>query len=418
MFIRLHLLRHGQAKHNVVDWPKQPSAAFLREYFDPGLTDIGVEQCKASLFPQELKNDSAAVYWVSPLQRTIQTACHAVPEMGAGRTFHLLEFVRERGGEKACDLRLPLADICKSLELIGRCKWDTSQLPEEDSLGPPVRRESVQDLAPRIMVTLSEIAKLIKSNSQVKNLAIISHSGFLSLLMAALGVCPHLSRWLNNAEWRSLTINIEVAIKVAAQRMGLAANSALHQPALVAKTEQFRNAAIHVAVPQEVTHPKIFYVVSDTFASVAFSTKAQWNEVTVVTNPLGVIRHEKGSVVDKIIGNWTQEPTIDQRPPDVSLEQWAEYQTIATPPFTLNGNKYIYRGPEHDRIQFHEEGVYAFSHVVMLCEPQVPSDIVKPIGQLPIWVTMKYLEAAHRTAILLLDEVGAQFVTLVFSHDM
>eukprot|EP01056_Protomagalhaensia_sp_Gyna25_P005015 Protomagalhaensia_sp_Gyna_25__5014@NODE_555_length_3134_cov_94_974152_g431_i0_p1_GENE_NODE_555_length_3134_cov_94_974152_g431_i0NODE_555_length_3134_cov_94_974152_g431_i0_p1_ORF_typecomplete_len403_score59_07His_Phos_1/PF00300_22/3_1e21His_Phos_1/PF00300_22/1_2e02_NODE_555_length_3134_cov_94_974152_g431_i06161824 len=400
--LTLHLLRHGQAKHNVIDWPEDPSSTFLDEYFDPPLTQNGIQQVQATTCPPQLIADPNAVFWVSPLQRAMQTAVFAIPNQGKGRVFRLLECVRERGGEKACDLRFPLEQIILNAKNMGG-KWDWSELPEQDSLRPPVRRESVRDLVPRIVETLQRIQGL--SNGGCQNLAIVSHSGFLSALLAGMGLCPHVSRWLSNAEWRTVTIKPAKALEAALRRMSVTPRPFCR--AIEPKSAAVANALAPLEVPSSCRHQQVQYCSSESLAALTFSTRVLSRELVVLPYPLPIERGNKKDVIASFIAHW--DPSAEEVKDDYAPD-------IVSPPYVFNGTVHVYQPHNQPRLQYHEEGTYAFGDVALICDP-LPQPASSPFPLLPLWVSSDYLRTVHDTALAILDELAAQSVCVVLPHD-
>eukprot|EP01055_Gregarina_sp_Pseudo9_P005690 Gregarina_sp_Pseudo_9__5689@NODE_810_length_2182_cov_163_112459_g761_i0_p1_GENE_NODE_810_length_2182_cov_163_112459_g761_i0NODE_810_length_2182_cov_163_112459_g761_i0_p1_ORF_typecomplete_len426_score38_68His_Phos_1/PF00300_22/1_5e22His_Phos_1/PF00300_22/8_5e03_NODE_810_length_2182_cov_163_112459_g761_i08762153 len=419
--ITLHVLRHGQASHNIVEWPSAPSAEFCATHHDAPLTETGIEQARAAHYPSALAEDKQAVFWVSPLRRALQTAIYAVPQ-DSSKTFEVYECVRERGGEKSCDLRRKKSEIerwLKDYKLAS--KWIVeADMSETDPLQPPVRRESMGDMLPRVFQTILKIDRLSESQG-TKNLAIISHSGFLSILMSVLDVCEYKTRWLKNGEWRSVQIMFPNILSVAEYKTRNSKWLSLAmQPTLGPKNTTVGNALVQLTdthtnrVPEHVT-----YATSDMLASLTFSVVPKKRAVVVLRYPLAVERHGDAEWIDNVIKHW---PVVkNTKPGYCDEEMWKAMESTITPPYILNGAHFISKPAVDARVDFHEEGLHVCTHVVLICAPttaeEVPPDRPEQSLNLPLWVSREYLAGVNTVCVQLLDEIGALSVTSVFLHD-
>lgn len=416
-FVTLHLLRHGEALHNVVDWPDQPTTEFEAQYHDPPLTEHGENQVKNAKCPKELLEDKHALYFVSPLRRAVQTAIYAIPQND--KEFKVYDCMRERGGGKSCDLRRRKTEIeqwIKSLDLPSR--WVFEETDEVDPLNPPVRRESIRDMFPRLKRTL-QILDTASQDPKVQNIAIVSHSAFLSILMAVLDVCEYRSRWLKNAEWRSVKVSFPGILEVAKYKLGYDEWLPLcMEPSIVPKSAQVGNAAAIVANPFPDL-PRVTVMTSDMLSSLAFSVGVNKRSITVLPYPLAQGRNSDHSHVRQVTAGWT--PLANEKPKYVSDTIWAGIKESITPPNVMYAADYVYKKPVDARLSIHEEGLYACSHVVLLCQPEkkasqgVHSRTAHP--DLPVWVSDNYLCGVKSVCQSLFDEIAALSVTVILPHD-
>jgi len=157
----IQIIRHGQALHNVIrPYP----------YRDPPLTDIGEEAAK------HIEVITPDLIVISPMTRTIQTAMIAFPSLiGAGVDPLQVEVQIWPELREAYE-----AECCKGLSrsaMTGKFpQLDFSRCSEEWDYEP----HSVGDTVKRAEVVRERLLQLSKT---YKNIAIVSHRGFLAYLV-------------------------------------------------------------------------------------------------------------------------------------------------------------------------------------------------------------------------------------------
>eukprot|EP01054_Gregarina_sp_Poly1_P002206 Gregarina_sp_Poly_1__2205@NODE_1589_length_3774_cov_81_174535_g865_i1_p1_GENE_NODE_1589_length_3774_cov_81_174535_g865_i1NODE_1589_length_3774_cov_81_174535_g865_i1_p1_ORF_typecomplete_len274_score16_18His_Phos_1/PF00300_22/0_0065_NODE_1589_length_3774_cov_81_174535_g865_i124673288 len=272
-------------------------------------------------------------------------------------------------------------------------------------------------MTPRLLKTVRMINDLVTQKS-TKNLAIVSHSGFLSLLMAFIDVCTYETRWLRNGEWRSLTVVFPDAIDISEYKAGFDRWLDVDiSPTLEPRNSEVGNAAKVIVLPEKYQENKrITFMTSDTLASVSFSISVKQRAVVCLPYPLPSERCQGKEFIDSIISQWS--PIQPCRPTYISTRCWDVMQAIITPPFILNGTEYIYQRSRDTRILFHGEGQCACAHIVLICRPQMESGDSTMCGtDLPVWVGERYLERLYKQCLTFRHEMGALSVTVIVPHD-
>lgn len=226
----IHLVRHAQGIHNVAG-EKDHSAYSSEDYFDAHLTPLGwqqVDNLRNHVRAAQLLNKVELVI-VSPMLRTIQTAvgafggeedtngADATPLMvaNAGSSdrpaisslnsppFLAVELCRETMGDHPCDRRRSVTEYKALFPAIDFSIIET----DNDVLWKPSPRESLEEVAARGV----EFIKWIWTRKE-KEIAIVSHSGFLHGLLSSFGkdCCDDLKKELSihfsNCELRSMVI--------------------------------------------------------------------------------------------------------------------------------------------------------------------------------------------------------------------
>ncbi|CAM8937683.1 unnamed protein product [Rhodiola kirilowii] len=226
----IHLVRHAQGIHNV-DGDKNYKAYMSAEYFDAQLTPLGwqqVDNLRKHVHESGLSKRVELVI-TSPLMRTMQTAVGVfggdgytdrmdiLPLMtaNAGNScrgaissldsppFLAVEGCREHLGVHPCDSRRNISDYHYLFPAIDFSLIES----DEDTLWKPDVRETTQELASRGMEFLNWLW-----TRKEKEIAIVTHSGFLFHTLSALGNDYHpsmkqeISKHFANCELRSLVI--------------------------------------------------------------------------------------------------------------------------------------------------------------------------------------------------------------------
>lgn len=226
----LHLVRHAQGFHNV-EGDKNPDAYLSYDLFDASLTPLGWKQVdnlrqhvKASGLSKRIE-----LVIVSPLLRTMQTAVgvfggeahtdgvdapplmnenvvnssrHAISSLNSP-PFVAVELCREHLGVHPCDKRRGISEYQNMFPAI-----DFSLIErDEDILWKPDIREKNEEVAARGLKFLEWLW-----TRKEKEIAVVSHSGFLFHTLSAFGndchanvkseICTHFA----NCELRSVVI--------------------------------------------------------------------------------------------------------------------------------------------------------------------------------------------------------------------
>jgi len=157
---RILLLRHGESQGNIS----------RHDIPDPNLTDLGIAQAKS--WADEIGEFGAELVLVSPLRRTVQTACYA--------------FAREEA---------PLL-ICRNAREIGWCAAENTIMSSERSMSSMLdvlpRGNEVQGvrmgLRPQTVDPVDEVAcmeelkKILRSRPE-RTLAVVCHFGVINALI-------------------------------------------------------------------------------------------------------------------------------------------------------------------------------------------------------------------------------------------
>lgn len=226
----IHLVRHAQGVHNVAG-EKDHSAYSSEDYFDAQVTPLGwqqVDHLRNHVLETQLLNKVELVI-VSPLLRTIQTAVgafgggedsngtDATPLMvaNAGSSdrpaisglnsppFLAVELCRETMGDHPCDRRRSVTEYKAMFPAIDFSIIES----DKDVLWKPSPRETPDEVAARGV----EFINWLWTRKE-KEIAIVSHSGFLHGLLSSFGkdcvedIKKELSIHFKNCELRSMVI--------------------------------------------------------------------------------------------------------------------------------------------------------------------------------------------------------------------
>ncbi|KAG8472507.1 hypothetical protein CXB51_035330 [Gossypium anomalum] len=208
----LHLVRHGQALHNV-EADKNPEALLSPNLFDAQLTPLGLKQVaklRNEVHASGLFNRIELVV-TSPLSRAMETASGCFGREGENAVssstpkIMAVELCRDRLGVRPCDMRRKISD-CRS-----RFPWiDFSMMDvEDDNLWNPELRESEEELAKRVTKLLNWVWKRPE-----KEIVVVSHGLVLQHILINLlansdfnpTLTPALCKRFDNCELRSVVI--------------------------------------------------------------------------------------------------------------------------------------------------------------------------------------------------------------------
>lgn len=226
---KIHLIRHGQGRHNVAqaEWlaagrPGEPYWTSTDPdwvYLDAELTPLGEQQARdlrprtAGLRPELLV--------VSPMRRAIATALLAFEDHVSGRVAEgaapwrlpvlALEACHEHAGRHTCDKRLPTAELAARYPAVD---FSLLEAPEDPFWGDGSEREALAALARRA----ADAAAFLLARPE-RHIAVAAHSTLLAALVnAALLVGPaggadtaaalaeEATSWFKTGEMRSFII--------------------------------------------------------------------------------------------------------------------------------------------------------------------------------------------------------------------
>lgn len=100
----VHFIRHAEGLHNVAG-EKNYFAYQSQEFYDCALSAHGEQQCAAQRERFQRLLRTAQLVVISPLQRTLQTACLALPFLEGVVPWVAIESIRETTGLHPCDKR-------------------------------------------------------------------------------------------------------------------------------------------------------------------------------------------------------------------------------------------------------------------------------------------------------------------------
>ncbi|TYH35029.1 hypothetical protein ES332_D13G165200v1 [Gossypium tomentosum] len=200
----LHLVRHGQALHNV-EGDKNPEALLSPNLFDAQLTPLGLKQVA------KLRNE-VHTYLIGLKCRAMETASGCFGREGENAVssstpkIMAVELCRDRLGVRPCDMRRKMSD-CRS-----RFPWiDFSMMDvEDDNLWNPELRESEEELAKRVIELLNWVWKRPE-----KEIVVVSHGLVLQHILINLlansdfnpTLTPALCKRFDNCELRSVVLD-------------------------------------------------------------------------------------------------------------------------------------------------------------------------------------------------------------------
>jgi len=153
----VYLIRHAEGFHNVNE---------NYEIVDPVLTDLGKEQAKNRSL--ELSKINFDVIYVSPLKRTLETANLLFGNVKMKGYEDIREYV-----SNPCDFRI---NMDQSIE-----KYPNIDLTSIDPFDPFFEPETIKKLTERC----ERVDKLFH-NSDFKNIAVVTHYGFINHFMKSI----------------------------------------------------------------------------------------------------------------------------------------------------------------------------------------------------------------------------------------
>eukprot|EP00934_Nitzschia_sp_Nitz4_P000252 Nitzschia sp. Nitz4//scaffold41_size133979//51842//52612//NITZ4_003343-RA/size133979-snap-gene-0.102-mRNA-1//1//CDS//3329551458//252//frame0 len=184
---RVAFIRHGVAKHNVLDAAGNRPDIHTIEYWDPPLLYQGKRQALEAgerlklWWKSAFKGEQIQLIVTSPLTRCLQTATLGfLPgDVYADRqaidpepTFYCTELVREAIGEHYSDKRRIKSLLQKHWSHV---EFETD-MPEDDELWFPDHRETIRDMEQRIDAFLQDLVKRSE-----KNMVVVSHGVWIEV---------------------------------------------------------------------------------------------------------------------------------------------------------------------------------------------------------------------------------------------
>eukprot|EP00026_Physarum_polycephalum_P015029 Phypoly_transcript_15611.p1 GENE.Phypoly_transcript_15611~~Phypoly_transcript_15611.p1 ORF type:complete len:252 (+),score=42.34 Phypoly_transcript_15611:49-756(+) len=168
----IHLIRHGQAQHNVDN---------KYDILDPTLTALGNQQAKD--LGKRFESIDVQLVVVSPLRRTVETALNVF----ASDKFKEVpvvanEYCRESYGVVICDKRRNLAEI--KADFASRVDFSLIET-EEDTWWEPTKEPEEH-----LILRATEFYNFLRVQSYTK-IAVVAHHQFLRALSGLLRQKPH-----------------------------------------------------------------------------------------------------------------------------------------------------------------------------------------------------------------------------------
>ena len=166
----LYFIRHGEAQHNVGAKIYGDAAYDMPEFWNPSLTEKGVQQATKLQTIIDL-HDKLII--VSPLQRALETAFEGFP----GATFQIDDLVSEFNPAWRCNRRIDIATL--------RDEWPEHTINCSDAT--PTAEETCEELQARAEKFLE---KLRTDNNDV---VVVSHHDFIRAVFDVISYeCPRI----------------------------------------------------------------------------------------------------------------------------------------------------------------------------------------------------------------------------------
>ena len=161
---KLYLIRHGEAEHNVGAKIYGDAAYDMPQFWNPSLTEKGIQQARQLQTMMELQDKYIIV---SPLQRALETAHEGFP----GATFRIDDQISEFNPAWRCNRRIDTATL--------RDEWPNHII--ECSEVTPIAEETKKGLFQRAIRFIEHIRQF------GEDIVIISHYDFLSAVLDVAG---------------------------------------------------------------------------------------------------------------------------------------------------------------------------------------------------------------------------------------
>ncbi len=161
---KLYLIRHGEAGHNIGAKIYGDAAYDMPEFWNPSLTENGIEQARSLQTIIDLQDKYIIV---SPLQRALETAYEGFP----GATFKINDRVSEFNPAWRCNQRIDLATL--------QDEWPGHII--ECSPSTPKEEESYDNLLTRARKFLEEMREF------GEDAVVVSHHDFIRAAFDVVG---------------------------------------------------------------------------------------------------------------------------------------------------------------------------------------------------------------------------------------
>jgi len=198
----VHLIRHGEANHNVAARTLGRQEYQSWTHFDPALTSLGQEQALALYnthfggMTSKPTTHQPEVVVVSPLLRTLQTAFLAfrgsIPESSEhhqehkhGIKFIAFEHARERFGRNPCDKRRPVSELKRMFPMV-----DFSLITDDEDTQWTEEREK----GPHVQERARHLLTWLQARPE-SCIAVVSHCSFLTNFFKVLHRAEEGIRW-------------------------------------------------------------------------------------------------------------------------------------------------------------------------------------------------------------------------------
>ena len=201
----LHVVRHGQATHNIV---KDLNELEHRrdDFEDAELTEVGISQCHQLSNSLEEKLSKIDLLVTSPLNRAVQTSINAFNNLQNIIPWISLDFIRERTGFHPCDKRRSINEKMMKYPTI-----DFSAIEEDDDLLYAQYLHEREPL-PAVHERARKFLKWLATREE-KEIIMVSHGAFIEEFVLAVlnlhktgDVCAFESTSFRNCELRSIRL--------------------------------------------------------------------------------------------------------------------------------------------------------------------------------------------------------------------
>ena len=200
----VHFIRHAQGLHNVAG--EKDYFAYRNEiFYDCSLSSLGEKQCAENQVRYRPLLQNAQLVVVSPLHRTLQTACFCLPYLKPNAKWFAIESVREQTGFHPCDKRRSRSEKMAHPDF-RHIDFSTLEHDEDPLYNRYTFREPESDVATRAREFFGWLGA--REESEV---IVVSHSAFLSSLFGHVVDCDDVDKkHYENCEVRSYIIEIPV----------------------------------------------------------------------------------------------------------------------------------------------------------------------------------------------------------------
>jgi broad specificity phosphatase PhoE len=173
MPIKIILVRHGEAEHNVAFHRDGESVFQDPQYADAPLTETGRTQARE--LGKKLSSYKILDIWSSPLSRCIQTAEEIFEETEAENLYLHDNFLERQGDERPCNLRRFKSEIQSMFP-----GWDCECLPEVPAYW--AEQETNGSLHQRMFMMILHLKFLYRDAAEGSHVIIVSHGDAISTM--------------------------------------------------------------------------------------------------------------------------------------------------------------------------------------------------------------------------------------------